>query len=231
MSNKDSPVAAANAGDGRRIVSVVRKRLVVASLLVVGIMLVVVRIPPISHPSTGDATAQREASRPGQSADALVTPGATDPDSASVAPLWSPVDEGDVDRLPRYAPGWSPEGRVLVRVTEAARAAGGWQVGDRVTLPLPQLGVVHRSAIEKLRIGPGPSVSALGMVLGDDGRRRRFVVTVGPAHVFAYIDTRRGPYELTGDAELGWLLPSSSMMAGFDFSKPDYVLPGAGGSP
>ena len=213
----------------RRFVGVIRKPLVVAALVAVGIMLLVVWVPPSSHPSTGDAAAQREASRSDQSADGPVTPGATDPESASVAPLWSPVDEADVDRLPRYAPRWSPEGRVLVRVAEAGRAAGGWQVGDRLTLPLPQLGVVYRPAIEKLDVGPGPSVSALGKILGDDGRRRRFVVTVGPAHAFAYIDTPRGPYELTGDAELGWLLPSSRMMAGFDFSEPDYILPGRRG--
>ena len=139
--------------------------------------------------------------------------------------LWQPVDENAAGPLPDYAPEWSTEGRVLVRTAPAMAAAGGWRVGDRVTLPVPQLGAVYRPLIEEIDDGPGGSRSVLGMVRGDDGHARRFVVTVGPAHVFAYIDTPEGPYELSGGRELGWLLPTSSMMAGFDFSEPDYILP------
>ena len=154
---------------------------------------------------------------------------AADSDAASPpapdTPLWQALDETAVYPLPDYAPEWSTEGRVLVRTSTAMATAAGWRVGDRLALPVPQLGAVYRPLIEEIDDGPGPSRSALGMVRGDDGRNRRFVVTVGPAHVFAYIDTPRGPYELTGGERLGWLLPTSSMMAGFDFSEPDYILP------
>ena len=178
------------------------------------------------------AEARGEAPRPSEPRDAAGTPTSDDPRAATGdAPLWSTVDEAEVDAPPYYAPDWSLEGRVLVRVTEAANAAGGWRVGDQITLPLPQLGVVYQPLIEELEVGPGPSISALGKVEGDDGHRRRWVVTVGPAHAFAYIDTPRGPYELMGDIEHGWLLPSSSMMAGFDFSQPDYSLPEPWGTP
>ena len=142
-------------------------------------------------------------------------------------PLWQALDESAVPTLPDYAPEWSTEGRVLVRTSPAMAAAGGWRVGDRITLPVPQLGAVYRPLIEEIDDGPGGSRSVLGMVRGDDGRDRRYVVTVGPAHVFAYVDTPQGPYELSGGRELGWLLPTSSMMAGFDFSEPDYILPEA----
>ena len=152
---------------------------------------------------------------------------ATTPNAKATAntPLWDAIDEGSVDRVPDYAAEWSTAGRALVRVSVAMAAADGWRVGDRLTLPLPQLGTVYRPMIEAIEIGPGPSRAALGKVTGGDGQRRRFVVTVGPAHVFAYIDTARGSYELVAGDELGWLLPSSSMRAGFDYSKPDYFLP------
>ena len=55
------------------------------------------------------------------------------------------------------------------------------------------------------------------------------MVTVGPASLFAYIDTPVGSYELLGGKDFGWLLPTSSMMAGWDFSQPDYILPDEGG--
>ena len=149
----------------------------------------------------------------------------TSPAPVPDTPLWEAVPETAVNPLPEYAAQWSHAGRALVRTSGAMAAAGGWRVGDRLILPLPQLNAVYRPLIEEIDDGPGPSRSALGKVTGDDGRRRRFVVTVGPAHVFAYIDTPEGPYELTGGDRFGWLLPTSSMMAGFDFSEPDYILP------
>ena len=184
--------------------------------------------PDTNAPGSPDAPVERASSGAGEQ---KAPADGGNPLATAADPLWSAVDEADVDPLPRYAPEWSTEGRVLVRVTEAANAAGGWRVGDRLKLPLPQLGVVYQPRIEQLDAGPGPSISALGKIAGDDGNRRRFVVTVGPVHVFAYIDTPRGPYELSGGTEFGWLLPSSSMMAGFDFSKPDYILPARPGAP
>lgn len=165
-------------------------------------------------PDTRPATEQAQPPTPEPTA-----PPATD------TPLWQAIDETAVPTPPDYAPDWSTEDRVLVRTAPALAAAGGWRVGDRITLPVPQLGAVYRPLIEEIDDGPGGSRSVLGTVRGDDGRDRRYVVTVGPAHVFAYIDTPQGPYELSGGRELGWLLPTSSMMAGFDFSEPDYLLP------
>ena len=43
--------------------------------------------------------------------------------------------------------------------------------------------------------------------------------------VFAYIDTAQGSYELVGGNRLGWLLPTSSLLAGWDFSKTDVIMP------
>lgn len=150
---------------------------------------------------------------------------ASDLAATADVPLWEVVDEAVIDPLPRFSTGWSVEGRVLVRVSAAMSNATAWRVGDRLTLPLPQLGAVYRPVVERIDDGPGPTRSALGKVRGDDGRRHRFVVTVGPAHVLAYIDTPRGPYELVGDNAFGWLLPTSSMMAGLHHGKPDHNLP------
>ena len=171
------------------------------------------RVPPDTRPTPAPAP-------PGQ----VPTPDPATPTGPGT-PLWQALDESAVPTLPDYAPEWSTEGRVLVQTSAAMEAAGGWRVGDRLTLPVPQLGAVYRPLIDEIDDGPGGSRSVLGMVRGDDGRDRRYVVTVGPAHVFAYVDTPNGPYELSGGRELGWLLPTSSMMAGVDHSEPDYILP------
>ena len=139
--------------------------------------------------------------------------------------LWRAIDEASIGRLPPFAKEWSPEGRALIQVTGASAAAQGWQIGDRLTIPLPQTGETFRPVIEKIDDGPGSSRAALAKVLDADGHSRRVVVTVGPTSAFAYIDTPSGPYELVAGRDYGWLLPTSSMMAGHDFSRPDYILP------
>jgi hypothetical protein len=144
--------------------------------------------------------------------------------------LWRVVDEGSIDVTPPYAASWSKAGRALVDVTATVSRAHTWSVGDRLAVDLPQLGGVHEWTVE--RIGEGHdarSRSARGWIDNGGDRPRCIVVTVGPGRSLAYIETPRGPYELTGNSRLAWLLPSSSMMAGIDFSKPDYILPDGGG--
>ena len=139
-------------------------------------------------------------------------------------PLWQAVEETAVANPPPYAAEWSTAGRALVRISSDAFAAEAWRVGDSLTIPLPQLGETYRGAIEEIDDGAGAR-ALVGKIVGNDGRARRYVVTVGPTSLFAYIDTPDEPYELVANARYGWLLPSSSMMAGWDFSKPDYILP------
>ena len=133
--------------------------------------------------------------------------------------------------VPPYPESWSETGRVLVDVATAASRADTWRVGDRLAVDLPQLGGIHEWTVERIAVGQDArSRSVRGWIDGVDDRPRRIVVTVGPGRVLAYIDTPQGPYELTGNARLAWLLPTSSMMAGIDFSKPDYILPERRGS-
>ena len=141
------------------------------------------------------------------------------------APLWRFVDKPDTVTKPPYPAHWSKAGRVLVDVSIAAERASAWQVGDSIAMQLTQSGASHQGSIEQINDGPGNSRSARGMAIAADGTPRRFVVTVGPTRVLAYIDTDEGPYELVANTRLGWLVPSSSMLAGFDFSKPDYIVP------
>ena len=178
---------------------------------------------------TGTQGPQTEAPRPLQPAVETATPGAAsggDAVSASVPTLWRAIDERTVDVKPAFTDGWSQAGRLLVDVTSAAAEARTWQVGDPVGIDIPQIGARYEATIDRIDAGPGYASAARGLATDADGRKRRFVVTVGPGRVFAYVDTPAGPYELIGSDRLGWLLPSSSMMAGIDFSKPDYILPG-----
>ena len=139
--------------------------------------------------------------------------------------LWVEVDESTVAMLPPYSENWSTEGRVLVEVS-----ATDWlwaaQVGDRLALPVPQLGTTFRSVVDEIDEDVGAR-ALVGTITGSDGYRHRSVVTIGPTSLFAYFDTPNGTYEFETDLGLnqhGWLVPTSSMLAGWDFSEPDYFI-------
>ncbi|MCY3604481.1 MAG: hypothetical protein OXH45_01855 [Gammaproteobacteria bacterium] len=140
-------------------------------------------------------------------------------------PLWTQVDESTMAVLPPYANEWSPEGRVLVEVS-AIDWLWSAQAGDRLALPVPQLGTTFRSVVDEIDEDVGAR-ALVGTITGSDGYRRRSVVTIGPTSLFAFIDTPNGTYEFAIDLALhqhGWLVPTSSMLAGWDFSKPDYFI-------
>ena len=139
------------------------------------------------------------------------------------APLWRPIGESALDRLPPYDEGWSKEGRALVGMYADLAATGALREGDRLTLSVPQLGEVRSSAIEEVSHGAGAR-SLLGRAAWGDGRPRRWVVTVGSGSLFAWIDTPAGPHELAIRGRYGWLVPSVNKMAGVDFSQPDYFV-------
>ena len=144
---------------------------------------------------------------------------------SSKPPIWQVVDEWQVDRLPEYGKLWSKEGRILVRVASLYAESRTWRVGDTLRMVLPQLRAVYNPTIEMIDDGPGDSRAALGWFTDAGGAPRRVLVTIGPTSAFAFIDTQAGSYELYAVGDHGWLLPSASMMAGVDFSVPDYIVP------
>ncbi|MCZ0954924.1 MAG: hypothetical protein OXQ89_14065 [Rhodospirillaceae bacterium] len=127
--------------------------------------------------------------------------------------------------LPPYTEEWSVEGRALVEVLNTDRLWAA-QVGDRLALPVPQLGTTFRSVVDEIDEDVGAR-ALVGTITGSDADGHRNVVTIGPTSLFAFIDTPNGTYEFAIDLALhqhGWLVPTSSMLAGWDFSQPDYFI-------
>ena len=139
--------------------------------------------------------------------------------------LWVEIDELTLAILPPYTEDWSVEGRALVEVLNTDRLWAA-QVGERLALPVPQLGTTFRSVVDEIDEDVGAR-ALVGTITGSDADGHRNVVTIGPTSLFAFIDTPNGTYEFAIDLALhqhGWLVPTSSMLAGWDFSQPDYFI-------
>lgn len=157
-------------------------------------------------PRVGDSD-ERGVSASGQASEPI--PGA----------LWQVVDEASVAELPPYKE--VVEGRVLIRVTGAA---DGWRVGQRITIPIPQIDETYTPAIERIEPGFSEARSYIGTLATTDGFTHRFTITVGPRNTFAHLSTPYGSYELVATGELGWLMPTVNMDQHVDYSVPDFVV-------
>lgn len=99
-----------------------------------------------------------------------------------------------------------------------------WQHGERVAFNLPHIASTVEFQIERSEPGLGRSRSYVGHHR-DLMKIYPVVVTVGSKSTFAYIASENGNFEMVGNTEFGWLMPTEAMERHVDYSKPDYVLP------
>ena len=223
MRRKANPL---KGGSGPRAL---RNALLAVPAVAAGLLLAWLALPPERQEAASEGLSSMEGEKalepraPRQAAvqSPAPHPGAEPPPVRAV-PLWGAADPSAVPNPPPYPDSWSTEGRALVRLSSDLVAAGGLGVGDRITLAVPQLGKSRAAAVEAVKDGPGAR-SLLGWTEWDRGRPQRWVVTVAPTSLFAWIDTPEGPHELSvrHGAREGWLVPTASRMAGFDYSSPD----------
>lgn len=135
---------------------------------------------------------------------------------------WVPVDVGEVkpERMPVYKE--VVEGRVLVTLEPDIWT---WDVGEMISIVVPQIGETYESVIDRVETGLGVNRSYIGRLI-DDGHPYSFVITVGERNAFAHLGTHEGSYELVGNTEFAWLMPTANMNQHVDYSKPDYFIPG-----
>ena len=101
-----------------------------------------------------------------------------------------------------------------------------WNEGERVTFSLPRVDATVEFLIERAEPGIAGSRSYIGSH-HDELEIYPIVVTVGLKSTFAYIGSSKGSFEMVGNREFGWLMPTEAMERHVDYDKPDYVVPGA----
>ena len=133
---------------------------------------------------------------------------------------WVAVEPDSVgpDRIPAYRE--TVKDSVLVALSDELWS---WKAGDQVSLSVPQIDASFITTIERVAVGLGNNRSYFGK-LGDEERRYSFVITVGDRNAFAFLATPAGSYELVGNTELAWLMPSANLDQHVDYSKPDFYI-------
>ena len=133
---------------------------------------------------------------------------------------WVAADLTTVDphEVPRY--GDTTKDSVLVAL---AKEMWTWEAGDQIILTVPQIGENYVTTIDHVEVGLGNNRSYAGRLI-EGAFPHSFLITLGDRNAFAFLGTPRGSYELVGNTELGWLMPTANMDQHVDYSKPDFYI-------
>jgi hypothetical protein len=94
--------------------------------------------------------------------------------------------------------------------------------GSKLALFIPQLSSFLPGAVEHVKKSPSGNLSVRGHINGD--RRFGFVLTLGRESTFATIGTPQGIFNLTGNAEVAWIVAQRELDHQIDPSQPDFVV-------
>ena len=131
--------------------------------------------------------------------------------------LWTEIDETAVNlqSVPPYP--FVVENRRLVRLYDSL-----WEkeLGNTIDIYIPQLQLTINAEIQSVN-RVGRTITYEGRYT-DDGRDFPFVITLGERSAFAHLPTSRGSYELFGNRNYAWLMPTEHMDDHVDYSLPDH---------
>ena len=202
----------------------------VAAVLVLVPMLVLYLLVPGDHSRSASRVSLDKTTPPGPpvlaQSDEETTLKASQQQGISANTAWVPVDVGAVkpEQVPVYKE--VVEGRVLVKLEPDMWT---WVAGEQISIEVPQIVEMYESVIDRVETGLGVNRSYIGRLIDDD-HPYSFVITVGERNAFAHLGTPYGSYELVGNTEFAWLMPTVNMDQHVDYSKPDYFIPGENGN-
>lgn len=138
--------------------------------------------------------------------------------------VWDEVKE-DVDDIhdsliPKYKE--EVEGAILVELHEDMHQ---WQEGDQITIVVPQSQQQFSGTIDKASTMLGNNRSFTGKI-ADSENSYSFLITVGERNVFANFRTSQGSFELVGNVQYAWLMPTENMDLHVDYTQDDFFIPG-----
>lgn len=119
---------------------------------------------------------------------------------------WSSVSDSEkiptISSYPRDIPS-----AVLLKITQLR--ANRWEEGDHIEFYVPQIDYTVTSTIEEKKEHAGGIVTLKSYP--DETLLNNVLVTLGQKNTFVNLFTPSGEYELVGNLEHGWLIPSANL--------------------
>ncbi|MCY3884859.1 MAG: hypothetical protein OXG24_08085 [Gammaproteobacteria bacterium] len=134
---------------------------------------------------------------------------------------WSETNVEDVQAslVPKYKE--EVEGASLVELAQDMQL---WRQDDQLRISVPQTQEQFLVTIAEVITTLGNNRSYKGKIV-DGESSYSFLITVGERNVFANFTTSEGSFELVGNNQYAWLMPTENMDQHVDYTKDDFFIP------
>lgn len=166
-------------------------------------------------------TVEKSQTKVGASESIAVSNPQSSPADTRPRQAWSEtnVEEIEASLVPKYKE--EVEGASLVQLAQDMQL---WQENEQLLISVPQTQEQFLVTIAEVSTTLGNNRSYKGKI--EEGESSySFLITVGERNVFANFTTSEGSYELVGNVQYAWLMPTENMDQHVDYTKDDFFIP------
>lgn len=100
-----------------------------------------------------------------------------------------------------------------------------WLLHSPIEIYIPQIDQNYRGIVDKITNNGRHSTTIRASPQAGETDLQRLILTYGENQTMAYISTRQGSWELTGDDYLGWIVSTTSLKKGRNYPETDVLNP------
>ena len=98
-----------------------------------------------------------------------------------------------------------------------------WLLNTPVEVHIPHVDTTYRAIVDEITPNGRHSTTIRASPASDENDLNRLILTYGQDQTLAYVSTKQGSWELTGDGQIGWLVSSAELKRSQDYSESDIL--------
>ena len=98
-----------------------------------------------------------------------------------------------------------------------------WLLHTPVEVHIPHIDKTYNAIVDQIMPNGRHSTTIRASPSSDEHDLNRLILTYGQDQTLAYVSTKQGSWELTGDGQFGWLVSSAELKRSQDYSESDIL--------
>ena len=98
-----------------------------------------------------------------------------------------------------------------------------WLLNTPVEVRIPHIDTTYRAIVDEITPNGRHSTTIRASAAPNEQELNRLILTYGQDQTLAYVSTKQGTWELTGDGQIGWLVSSAELKRSQDYSESDIL--------
>ena len=98
-----------------------------------------------------------------------------------------------------------------------------WLLHTPVEVRIPHIAATFSAIVDEITPNGRHSTTIRASAASDEQDLNRLILTYGQDQTLAYVSTKQGSWELTGDGQIGWLVSTAELKRSQDYSESDIL--------